>query len=138
MVSDVTRMWEWSPETTGARWVGGASGPVPGARFRGTNKRGFRRWQTTCTVTEAEPGRSFVFDVSFAVIPISTWGYRVEPAGEDACTVTEWWDDRRPSVFTALAGPVMGTSDQAAHNRGQIEATLERLAAAAERAPAAG
>jgi len=53
LVSDVTRMGSWSPETTACRWVGGASGPSVGARFRGTNKRGPLLWQTTCTVTAA-------------------------------------------------------------------------------------
>ena len=31
MVSDVTRMGEWSPESEGAAWLGGATGPQPGA-----------------------------------------------------------------------------------------------------------
>jgi len=26
LVTDVTRMGEWSPENTGARWIGGATG----------------------------------------------------------------------------------------------------------------
>jgi hypothetical protein len=40
MVSDVTRMGEWSPETTGAHWLDGASGPVVGARFKATTAGG--------------------------------------------------------------------------------------------------
>ena len=57
MVAEVTRMGEWSPETTSCRWIRGASGPAVGAKFKGTNKKGFRRWSTTCTVTAADPGR---------------------------------------------------------------------------------
>ena len=30
MVSDVTRMGEWSPENVGGNWLGGATGPKPG------------------------------------------------------------------------------------------------------------
>ena len=40
MVSDVTRMGEWSPENLGGAWLGTATGPQPGAKFRGTNRNG--------------------------------------------------------------------------------------------------
>jgi uncharacterized protein YndB with AHSA1/START domain len=33
MVSDVTRMGEWSPENTGGEWLKGATGPAVGAKF---------------------------------------------------------------------------------------------------------
>jgi hypothetical protein len=56
LVSDVTRMGEWSPETTSCRWLTDA-GPRVGARFRSTNRYGFRRWSTPCTVTAAVEGR---------------------------------------------------------------------------------
>jgi hypothetical protein len=46
VVSDVTRMGEWSPETTKCEWIDGATGPAAGARFKGSNKRGFVRWST--------------------------------------------------------------------------------------------
>lgn len=42
MVSDVTRMGDWSPETTTAVWTGGATGPAVGAKFRGSNRHGKR------------------------------------------------------------------------------------------------
>jgi hypothetical protein len=62
LVSDVTRMGEWSPETTGCEWVDGATGPSVGAKFRGSNKLWFYKWSTTPVVTECEPGRLFAFD----------------------------------------------------------------------------
>ncbi len=40
LVSDVTRAGEWSPENIGGSWLDGATAPVVGARFRGTNRRG--------------------------------------------------------------------------------------------------
>jgi hypothetical protein len=40
-----------------------ATGPVVGARIRGHNRLGVVRWQTTCVVTAAEPGREFGFSV---------------------------------------------------------------------------
>jgi len=36
LVADVTRMAEWSPTVQRVEWVGEASGPEIGARFRGT------------------------------------------------------------------------------------------------------
>ncbi|MEX1007732.1 MAG: SRPBCC family protein [Acidimicrobiia bacterium] len=66
MVSDVTRMGEWSPENVGGTWLGGATGPQPGARFRGTNRNGTKKWNTVATVVDAEPGRRFSFRVTAA------------------------------------------------------------------------
>ena len=43
LVTDVTRMGEWSPETHRCRWVEG-DGPAVGARFKGDNRRGRARW----------------------------------------------------------------------------------------------
>src|ERR1700727_265994 len=39
LVSDITRVGEFSPETFEAEWLDGARGPVPGARFRGHVRR---------------------------------------------------------------------------------------------------
>ena len=134
LVSDVTRMGSWSPETTACRWLDGASGPTVGARFRGTNKRGPLLWQTTCTVTAATPGRRFAFDVRFGPAPIASWAYDVEPV-EGGCVVTESWSDRRAGAMRLASMPVMGIRDRAAHNRRGMVATLAALKAAAEATP---
>jgi uncharacterized protein YndB with AHSA1/START domain len=131
MVSDLTRMGEWSPEATGGRWLGAATGPAVGARFKGDNRKGWRRWSTVATVTEAEPGRSFAFDVDYGPIAISHWSYSLEPA-EGGTLVTECWTDRRPGWMVTLSAPAMGVADRAAHNRGNMEATLDALQAAVE------
>lgn len=52
LISDITRMGEWSPEARGGEWVKGASAPAVGARFKGKNARGKRSWSTDCRVTE--------------------------------------------------------------------------------------
>ena len=132
LVSDVTRMGSWSPETTSCRWLGDATGPALGARFHGTNRHGpLLRWTTTCTVTAAEPGRRFAFDVSFAGVPIARWAYDLEPTAT-GCTVTEGWDDLRKRLLRLASVPLMGIADRAAHNRRGMQATLTALAAAAE------
>lgn len=35
VITDVTQIGRFSPETFEAEWFGGATGPVVGARFRG-------------------------------------------------------------------------------------------------------
>jgi uncharacterized protein YndB with AHSA1/START domain len=131
MVSDVTRMGDWSPETTSCRWLDGADGPAVGARFRGSNARGPLRWTTTCTVTAAEPGRRFSFDVTYGPLRISTWSY--EFARRDGgCEVTESWTDNRPTWMRLASIPVMAVADRAGHNRRGMEHTLAVLKRAAE------
>jgi Polyketide cyclase / dehydrase and lipid transport len=44
VVCDVTRVGEWSGECRGCSWVGAVSAPIPGARFRGANRRSWLRW----------------------------------------------------------------------------------------------
>jgi hypothetical protein len=85
LVADVTQMGRWSPETESADWLGGATSAAVGARFRGRNRRR-QRWSTTCTVTRAERGRAFAFDVGKGD---TTWAYAFEPDGADGCRVTE-------------------------------------------------
>ena len=133
LVSDLPRMGEWSPENTGGRWLRGATGPAAGAKFRGTNRAGWRFWSTTVTVTAAEPGRRFAFEVDAAGIPISTWEYEFAESGSDGgCRVTERWKDRRPGWMRAVSVPMMGVRDRAAHNRRNMQETLRRVKAAAE------
>lgn len=134
LVTDLPRMGEWSPENTGGRWLGGATGAAPGAKFRGTNREGgWRRWSTTVTVVEATEPSSFVFDVSFAGLPIARWGYRIAPSGTGS-DVTESWEDRRARWMRATAGPLTGVSDRRTHNEAGMRTTLERLKAALESA----
>ena len=133
MIADVTRMGEWSPENQGGHWLGAATGPAVGARFKGRNRSGWRRWSTLNTITSAEPGRRFAFRTTFYRIPISTWEYRLAPT-ETGCRVTESWTDLRPAALAAAIGDpvIMGIRDRAAHNRAGMVATLEQLAATAE------
>ena len=92
LVSDVTRIGEFSPETFEAEWLEGATGPEVGARFRGHVKRNGRgpTYWSECTVTEVEPERHFEFGVGPNGKTINTWGYRLEPAGEGT-DVTEYF-----------------------------------------------
>jgi uncharacterized protein YndB with AHSA1/START domain len=131
MVSDVTRMGEWSPENQGGTWMGGATGPAPGAKFKAENRNGNKKWNTVATVLTADPGRCFSFRVAAAGLKIADWTYTFEPTAT-GCRVVETWTDQRGRIATTLGKPVSGVADRASHNRAGMEQTLERLAAAAE------
>lgn len=131
MVADITRMGEWSPETTGARWVGEATGPAVGARFKGSNHQGARSWTTDCQVTACEPGERFAFEVKAGPLKVARWTYEFRPDGEN-CVVSEQWDDMRGSLIGLVAPLVTGVKDRAGRNRETMVSTLERLAEAAE------
>ncbi len=131
LITDLDAMSELADETTRMRWVSASAAAAPGAKFRGTNRNGWRRWTTTCTVTDAEPGTRFAFNVSHTVVPIARWQYDIVAAGP-GCTVTESTWDRRPGWFKGPAGLATGTPDRVAANAAHIDATLQRLKARAE------
>jgi uncharacterized protein YndB with AHSA1/START domain len=100
MVSDITRMGEWSPGNTGGKWILGAKGPAVGAKFLGFNKRGFKRWFTTCKVTECEKPNSFAFQV---IENRMKWGFRLQPTGDGGTVLTQWRDREKPPIAPVRA-----------------------------------
>lgn len=134
MISDVTRMGEFSPENVGARWLGGATGPVPGARFRGTNRRGWRRWSTQCTVIEADPPRRFAFRVTAVGLAVADWRYDLEPT-DTGCRITETFVDRRGALVRTAGRLLTGVADREDHNHASMQETLAALAEAAAQGP---
>jgi Polyketide cyclase / dehydrase and lipid transport len=144
LVSDITRVGEFSPETFEAQWLPGpsehgasehgASEHGPGARFRGhvrRNGRGPVYW-TTCTVVTSDPGREFAFAVALpGGKTVTTWRYRIEPSA-DGCDVTESFElaDRLLNrVYWAIAGRARRRT-----NLNGMRTTLERIKAVTETA----
>lgn len=137
MVSDLSRMGEWSPECVRVEWLGGATGTAVGARFKGHNRRGPRRWSTKGKVVSLEPGKEVAFDItSVANLPVARWTYSVAPDGDGACTLTERWDDLRGPVVKVLGRLATGVKDRDEHNTKGMEETLQRVKSAAEAAGA--
>src|SRR3954470_6071897 len=96
LVGDPTRMGEWSPECERVEWASDVAAPAVGARFKGHNRLGRRRWTTAGTVASYEPGRDISWDVAVAGRPVSRWGYRIEPSADgSSCTLVERFVDRR-------------------------------------------
>jgi uncharacterized protein YndB with AHSA1/START domain len=136
LVSDVTRIGSYSPETFEAEWLEGATGPAVGARFRGHVKRngiGPTYW-TTCTVSECEPGKSFAFGVGAAgKTPLNVWRYEIAPA-DDGSDVTESFT-LSPTFGLRLYWAVWGWSRGKVNRKG-MQTTLERIRTEVEK-PAA-
>lgn len=126
-VTDLATIRTRSPETFAARWTRG-DGPVASARFRGWNRNGPFVWATTCTVTEAEPGASFAFDVTFLGMAGALWRWDVQPDGAGSRVTLSTWD-RREGLMRVLGTAGTGVKDRTSHNQVGIEETLRRLAA---------
>lgn len=134
LISDITNIGRWSPETFEAEWLDGATGPALGTRFRGhvrRNGRGPVYW-TVCRIVACEPGREFAFEVLTYGRPTNTWRYELEPV-DGGVVVTESF--RLADVFLlrlywALAGWARNRTNVAG-----MRQTLDRIKAAAESAP---
>jgi len=135
MVSDVTRMREWSPETIKCAWIDGATGPAPGARFKGTNKRGFIRWSTKPEVLVADRGREFTF-VTASSGPSTKWTYRFEPSAQGGTDLVESFEllDPDSPIVAFVERHIMRINDRKADLEAGMQRTLERIKAVAERA----
>lgn len=134
LVSDVTRMGEWSPETYRCEWID-ADGARVGARFRAWNRRGRMRWSNRPEVIAAEPGREFAFRRK-AAGSVVVWRYRI--AGrDDGADVTESYELEKASlgVLNWVATAMMGVDDRDADLRAGMSQTLERVAAVAQQKP---
>jgi hypothetical protein len=87
LVSDVTRMGEWSPVCTACWWDDEAA-PRAGAWFTGRNEVPGRTWETRSEVVVAERGQEFAFVVGGAWV---RWGYTFIPV-DGGTRVTESWE----------------------------------------------
>ena len=130
LVSDVTRIGEFSPETFEAEWTRGSTGPETGATFRGHVKRngvGPIYW-APCKVRACVPNELFEFAV-IAKGPVNNWGYRLEEV-EGGTRVTEYFRlEAGPlmNLYWALLGQLRGRTNE----RG-MRTTLERMKAVVE------
>jgi Polyketide cyclase / dehydrase and lipid transport len=133
LVSDVTRIGEFSPETFDAKWDDGASGPAVGAKFRGHVKRNGRGpvYWTSCKVTECVSGELFTFEVLLGGKPVNTWSYALAAAGDGTDVTESFALDGNPGsrLYWAIAGKWRGRT-----NREGMRTTLERIRAVVEAA----
>ena len=146
MAAPADRIWVSSPTCTipagshrrwmEAEWLGGATGPALGARFRGHVKRneiGPVYW-TTCEVTACEPGREFGFAVLMGDKALNNWHYRLTPV-DGRTDVTESF--RLDDSFAMKLFSVLGGQLRRRRNVRDMRKTLERIRDVVE-APDAG
>jgi uncharacterized protein YndB with AHSA1/START domain len=132
LVGDPVAMGDVTAECFEMTWIGGASGPRVGARFRGRNRSGWRRWSTTCTIVRYEPAHEIAWDVAYGPFPVARWGYRIELDGDGRAVVTERFEDHRGLTLRAVGPLVRATFDPEGHNRTNMAETLARIKARAE------
>lgn len=132
LISDVTRMGEWSPECTSCEWIDAPG--EPGSRFRGHNRRGPARWTTTAKVLRAERGVEFAFATLHGDRIATRWSYQL--GGQGPTVITESFEAvRTPLLFAVLERTILR------RRQAQLEAglhtTLEQLKRFAEAATVA-
>ena len=132
MVSDVTRMGEWSPVCK-ACWWDEEAGPAVGAWFTGRNELAGRDpWETRSQVVAASPAEEFAFMVGGAW---ARWGYTVAPT-DGGTLVTESWEMTPAGVerFGERYGPdaAAQVANRSEAARTGIPATLAALKRVAE------
>ena len=87
MVSDITRMGEWSPICKACWWDEGETARV-GAWFTGRNELPDRTWETRSEVVAADRGQEFAWVVGSTG---TRWGYTFSPV-EGGTEITESWE----------------------------------------------
>jgi Polyketide cyclase / dehydrase and lipid transport len=133
LVSDVTRMGEWSPETYSCAWLDGATEATVGARFKGHNRRGLLRWSNTPEVIAADRGREFAFRRVVFGNEVH-WRYRMLPEGSGT-RLSESYEVLTPSPawMNCIVTRLMGVQDREADLLEGMRTTLQRLRQTAER-----
>lgn len=123
VVSDVTRMPEFSPELRHV-FVVGSKQPRVGMTLIGINRRRYVMWPTTSTVVTFEPGRAVAWKTRESG---ATWIYELEPIATGT-RLTGRRELAKISVPTKLLAPVIGGA--AGHDQELAEgirSTLEKI-----------
>ena len=135
LVSDVTRMGEWSPLCTRCEWLGESTEPQVGNRFIGFNRQSGVRSSRECIITASDPGREFAFNTLFRGNVSNRWRYRFESI-LGGTRVVESYEvlvmPRWVRAIRCLPGMVGRSRRDARHG---MQVTLNRLKETAERNP---
>lgn len=129
LISDLSRMPEWSPQTRKMKLLGSMR---VGAKTVNVNRRGLQAWPTTSTITAIEPERKLAFRVD---LNGTEWSYELEPI-DGGTRVVE--SRRAPNgvkkVSTVLVNAMMGGVPSFEEELVEgMNQTLARIKAAAER-----
>ena len=129
MITDVTRMGEWSPETVRCEWRD-EPGKV-GSTFKGSNRNGLMRWSTVARVEVADRPREFTFATIFRGSESTRWSYRLD--GDGPTRLTESFESVHTPWLIGVAERLVIRDRQGQLEQG-LDETLARIKAAAEAA----
>lgn len=129
VVSDVTRMSEWSPECRKVVVLGSPKQGV-GTTMLGLNRRGWAMWPTTSKVVRYEPVKVLAWKTRESG---ATWSYELE-ASNSGTTLTGRRELPSYTVGTRLMAPLIGGAQGHDEELGEgIRTTLDRIKAVVER-----
>lgn len=123
VVSDVSRMSEWSPECRKIIVLGSPKQGV-GTTLLGINRRGWAVWPTTSKVVRYEPGTAVAWKTRESG---ATWSYEITPTAKGA-RLTGKRELPAFTLGTKLLAPVIGGAG--GHDEelaAGIRTTLERI-----------
>lgn len=129
LISDFTRMPEWSPQCRFMKPLGAVR---PGTRTINFNRRGRMFWPTSSVITEFTPDRKLAFRVSENR---SVWSFELEPTATGTRVVESRHvaDGKTTAVSAFLIGKFMGgTPDFERELVEGMNASLARIKSAAE------
>jgi hypothetical protein len=90
LISDIDLPARFSTEFKGATFCDGATQPGLGVSFTGRNEhRAIGSWETTSTITEFEPMRTFGYAVGDPADASSAWRFTIEAEGS-LVRLTQW------------------------------------------------
>ena len=124
VVSDLAGMGRFSPENTGGVWLKGSTPGAVGAKFRGTNAQGSKKWSTLATVVASNRATEFRFRVTAMGFGVATWSYELTPTATGTL-VTETWEDNRSAFFKPISGMILRAREE--FTRTSIHQTLNRM-----------
>jgi hypothetical protein len=138
LVSDIQLPARFSSEFRGAEWLDGATGPALGARFRGRNYHpALGEWETTSTICEYQPERTFGWSVGRPERPAARWRFILVPQASGT-RLTQWVQIGPARSGINLAIDAMPGKEsrilhrRLAEHRANMQATIAGIKAIAE------
>jgi hypothetical protein len=139
LVADITRTPEFSPNVVKSQWIGGATAPAVGARFKASSaaRRGFAP-SNKPVVTVADRGREFAFRRTVPLAGTVEWRYRFIPDSGGTQVIESYTLVKPITTFGwFIIGTVYGEKDRKTALRADMQTTLLRIKTAVE-APESG
>jgi len=89
LISDIELMTTLSDELYAVEWIAPATGPGPGAAFRGFNRAGTTTWSTVSYIVTYEPDHCFAWAVNSLTCPGAIWRFTLLP-DNGGTRLTQW------------------------------------------------